>query len=252
MFKQIVDFPDYFVNDTGTFVLRLCNLNHYTCVGDEVYRIKKSSDKHFNILMPKDKYVCMDGLPYRKLKLLTNQFGYKFVKLTNTSGRSTLYVHRLVYRTFVGVIPSGKEINHIDHNKSNNNIDNLELVTRSENLKKSVLFYGNKLRPRCKCCGKKLGYDAKSVYCLSCRKQKNIKMCNTKLHKYSHPTKEQLWKLIKEKSFVEIGRIYSVTDNAIRKLAKSYGLPFRKRDIERQKEKEKENLLLDSHCIGES
>ena len=38
--------------------------------------------------------------------------------------------------------------------------------------------------------------------------------------------------------------------SAYRKLAKKYGLPYRKRDIERQKEKE--NLLLDSRCIGES
>ena len=47
-----------------------------------------------------------------------------------------------------------------------------------------------------------------------------------------------------------IGKVYGVTDNAIRKLAKSYDLPFRKRDIERQVAEEK-NLLLDSHHIGE-
>ena len=81
--------------------------------------------------------------------------------------------------------------------------------------------------------------------------QKHKKSYVSRRKKYEHPDKESLWKLIKSKPFTEIGKIYGVTDNSIRKLAKAYGLPFRKRDIERQKENEK-NLLLDSHCIDES
>lgn len=46
-----------------------------------------------------------------------------------------VYVHRIVYETFVGVIPKGYDINHIDGNKLNNNVSNLEAVTRSENQK---------------------------------------------------------------------------------------------------------------------
>lgn len=40
-------------------------------------------------------------------------------------------------------------------------------------------------------------------------------------------SKEELEKLIYIKSFVEIGKKYNVTDNAVRKWCKSYGLPFR-------------------------
>ena len=44
------------------------------------------------------------------------------------------YVHRLVYELFVGMIPKGLEINHINGKKSDNKDTNLELVTRSQNL----------------------------------------------------------------------------------------------------------------------
>ena len=45
------------------------------------------------------------------------------------------YVHRFVYECIKGDIPSGMEINHIDSNRQNNCIKNLELMTRSENAK---------------------------------------------------------------------------------------------------------------------
>lgn len=43
--------------------------------------------------------------------------------------------HRVVYETFVGKIKQGLEIDHIDGDKHNNNISNLRMVTRSENMK---------------------------------------------------------------------------------------------------------------------
>ena len=46
------------------------------------------------------------------------------------------YVHRLVWETFVGEIPEGKEIDHIDGNPQNNNVDNLQVITRRENINK--------------------------------------------------------------------------------------------------------------------
>lgn len=67
------------------------------------------------------------------------------------SGRKSEGIHRLVYRYFKGEIPNGMVINHLDGNKRNNHIDNLELTTQSENIKhayKNNLFtnrsYGKK------------------------------------------------------------------------------------------------------------
>lgn len=43
-------------------------------------------------------------------------------------------MHRVVYTVFVGDIPEGLQINHIDGNKHNNHVSNLEVCTASENL----------------------------------------------------------------------------------------------------------------------
>lgn len=45
------------------------------------------------------------------------------------------YVHRLVWETFNGGIPEGLIINHLDGNKKNNDLSNLELMTHSENIR---------------------------------------------------------------------------------------------------------------------
>lgn len=44
------------------------------------------------------------------------------------------YVHRLVVEAFVGLIPCGCEVHHIDADGTNNHVSNLQIVTRSENV----------------------------------------------------------------------------------------------------------------------
>lgn len=46
-------------------------------------------------------------------------------------------LHRVVAAAFLGPCPQGKEVNHKDHDKRNNRADNLEYVTRSENMRHS-------------------------------------------------------------------------------------------------------------------
>ncbi len=50
----------------------------------------------------------------------------------------TFLVHRVVWEAFNGEIPEGLQINHIDGNKANNNLSNLELVTPAENMRHAV------------------------------------------------------------------------------------------------------------------
>ena len=72
-------------------------------------------------------------LPEKILKPFVTKSGYCQVTLRDGNGnREVLYVHRLVANNFFA-IGFGETVNHIDGNKQNNNIDNLELVTYSEN-----------------------------------------------------------------------------------------------------------------------
>ena len=45
------------------------------------------------------------------------------------------YFHRVIWFYFNGEIPQGYEINHIDEDKTNNSLSNLELLTRVENVR---------------------------------------------------------------------------------------------------------------------
>jgi len=60
--------------------------------------------------------------------------GYKKVVLTKESKRSTKKVHRLVASAFLGDEPN-LCVNHIDSNRSNNNLENLEWLTHLENIR---------------------------------------------------------------------------------------------------------------------
>jgi very-short-patch-repair endonuclease len=45
------------------------------------------------------------------------------------------------------------------------------------------------------------------------------------------PSKEELGRLLQESNFTAIGKTYGVSDNAIRRWCKTYGLPYRRKDM---------------------
>jgi hypothetical protein len=67
------------------------------------------------------------------LKLKIRKDGYVQVCLSKLSKVKTFSVSRLVYETFNGYIPEGMDVNHIDCNPQNNNLDNLNLMSRKDN-----------------------------------------------------------------------------------------------------------------------
>ena len=71
----------------------------------------------------------------RRNKLRKQQItkGYKMVNL-KVDGKSKVFsVHRLVALAFIENPNNKREVNHIDENKTNNHISNLEWVTSKEN-----------------------------------------------------------------------------------------------------------------------
>lgn len=59
--------------------------------------------------------------------------GYLVVEILQYHGPVRFNAHRLVWMAFNGPIPDGMEIDHIDRNPSNNALDNLRVVSRSQN-----------------------------------------------------------------------------------------------------------------------
>ena len=70
----------------------------------------------------------------RELKSCIRKDGYRGVALRKDGLHKSKLVHRLIGETFLSV-PTHLDINHIDGNKINNNLNNLEICSRSENVK---------------------------------------------------------------------------------------------------------------------
>ena len=69
------------------------------------------------------------------LKLFKSNAGYLQARVYKGNNKNvTVYVHRLVAMAFVPNTDNKRDVNHIDGNKSNNSVINLEWVTPKENV----------------------------------------------------------------------------------------------------------------------
>ena len=196
IWKDVVGFEDYFeVSNTGKVKSKSRMVNNNGCMVFKESRILKPFYTKAGYMQLT---LYVDGLNFKK------------------------YVHRLVSEAFIYNEFNLPEVNHIDHNKSNNNSYNLEWCNRRYNAIKYHEFYGTRKEINyCDNCGKEVYGD--SILCSECNRFNN--------RKSARPSKEELLELIKSKTFIEIGKMYNVSDNAIRKWCKDYNLPYRKKDI---------------------
>lgn len=85
------------------------------------------------------------------MKPYTTKGGYQLIKLFKNSKHHPRYVHRLVAASFFDCDYEEFEINHIDGDKENNFIGNLEWCKHSENIEHAIetgLFTPYRLPPR--------------------------------------------------------------------------------------------------------
>ena len=66
---------------------------------------------------------------------------YKAYLFCENGKRYTISEHRLVYAWFIDDIPAKYDVDHIDGDTMNNSLDNLQLLTRKENLAKRTLTW---------------------------------------------------------------------------------------------------------------
>lgn len=166
---------------------------------------------------------------YNQTLLDYNQHGFKLTKeevdlITKDLKESTELLEQEIAEKFGVSIHTIKDINvgrtwkreDIEYpirkfriKKKNTDSHNFEIIERN----KPTIFY-------CEICGKEVSKG--NNRCRDCY--------NKSIRKVDRPEKDDLYKLLKENSFCAVGRIFGVSDNAVRKWCKSYGLPTHARD----------------------
>lgn len=66
------------------------------------------------------------------LKAIEHSGGYSRLKLRNKGNDKDVYIHRLVAEAFIN--KEGEVVNHLDGNKKNNALSNLEVCSQRENI----------------------------------------------------------------------------------------------------------------------
>lgn len=110
--------------------------------------------------------------------------------------------------------PLTLQLDHIDGDNTNNLQENLRILCPNCHSQTDTWSGRNQKKEKQshKCdCGQEIGKGSKN--CLNCSSVKNRKVKD-------RPSKEELLKMVKETSFVEVGRRFGVSDNAIRKWLK--------------------------------
>ena len=92
----------------------------------------------------KQKLNMAGGVMYDRSR---GRYTYRVVALTFKGVQRTFYVHKLVAEAFIPNPENKPQVNHIDGDKLNNPVENLEWVTNSENMQHAYDAGLNKGRP---------------------------------------------------------------------------------------------------------
>lgn len=83
----------------------------------------------------------------RELHPLVTNRGYLRVNLSKDKTVKRVHVHRLVAQAFIPNPDNLSEVDHIDGNKLNNTVENLQWISHSDNMRKACKGYDGKPKP---------------------------------------------------------------------------------------------------------
>lgn len=121
-----------------------------------------------------------------KILKLNNRNGYLTIQLSKETKRRTFQVSRLVAQAFIPNPKNYPVVNHIDYNKQNNNVDNLEWCTQLQNVHYSIQDMRKTLKD-------------KKYYGIYCRKRNRKNKYEVSLRKVYYGTYETLDEAIKKR-----------------------------------------------------
>ena len=137
---------------------------------------------------------------------------------------SHLYEQRLVAESCFGKIPDGYVVQHLNQIRSDNRAINLQIISRAQN---ALLAFGREpMEMRICPCGKQFKVNRQRIG----RSISGDTFCSKEClqfaqRKTKRPSSEELEQLMREvNNWGALGEMFGVSDNAVRKWAKQYGL----------------------------
>lgn len=132
-----------------------------------------------------------------------------------------VYEHRVIMEMHLGrYLAPSEEVHHIDHNKQNNDIQNLCILSSSEHHKlhrHEQLLKKEKTKEqiRCPICNKKISLNARR--CKECSNKHRVSKC---------PSREELYKILFVNNLTSASILLGVSTSAIRKWIKKLGVKY--------------------------
>lgn len=135
--------------------------------------------------------------------------------------RGKVYEHHYVMFNEIGrPLQPNECVHHIDRDRSNNKLENLRLMTKSEHAKLHALEdrNGYSVKTICKTCKEEFEHikSDKRVYCSP--------YCSTQSSKRFDVTREELNSLVWKYPTTKVAEIFGVSDKAVEKRCKKLGI----------------------------
>lgn len=178
-FKEIPEYPEYLISEDG-----------------RVYSTKSN----------------------RLLKLTKQTRGYLIFRVTYNKISKTILLHRALARVYLGLdsLDSDFEVDHIDNDKYNNRLDNLQILSPKNHTTKTLQDKGlpEYEKKYCKVCNKRLDGRSKTGFCIKHMEAKSLKI---------NIPKTEIESNVKTLGWVGAAQKFNCSDSGLRKAYKRLG-----------------------------